>query len=217
MQKHIYNLLKDLFAKIVLKRPASQIFGRVFNTSLKWNSKALDGLLDENIVTRNGKIVWTSLNKNLYVMLKFTEQPKAPGMTSKRTLLSLKGISCWQVILCWSGWNKRWYSSIYKKMELEMDCLTPRKLFEKVCSYKYQFCTNLWASSSLQRWSRSQVHIMAGQNVKKNSQMCQIPIKMLKQHATPNSNLHNLKIYSSKGRKKLVNDEYVYVASYLLS
>ena len=81
-------------------------------------------------------------------------------------------------------------------MELEMDCLTPRKLFEKVCSYKYQFCK---------------------ENVKKNSQMCQIPIKMLKQHATPNSNLHNLKIYSSKGRKKLVNDEYMYVASYLPS
>ena len=33
------------------------------------------------------------LNKNLYVMLKFTEQPKTPGMTSKKTLLSLKGIS----------------------------------------------------------------------------------------------------------------------------
>ena len=33
------------------------------------------------------------LNRNLYVMLKFTERPKTPGMTSKKTLLSLKGIS----------------------------------------------------------------------------------------------------------------------------
>ena len=28
------------------------------------------------------------------------------------------------------------------------------------------------------------------------------PIKMLKQHAIPNSSLHNLKIYSSKGCRK---------------
>ena len=48
----------------------------------------------------------------------------------------------------------------------------------------------------------SQVHMMAGQNIKKKYLMCQIPIKMLKQHATPNSNLHNLKIYSSKGCRK---------------
>ena len=33
------------------------------------------------------------LNRNLYVMLKFTERPKTPGMTSKKTLPSLKGIS----------------------------------------------------------------------------------------------------------------------------
>ena len=33
------------------------------------------------------------LNRNLYVMLKVTERPKTPGMTSKKTLPSLKGIS----------------------------------------------------------------------------------------------------------------------------
>ena len=43
------------------------------------------------------------------------------------------------------------------------------------------------------------VHMMAVQNIKKKYLMCQIPIKMLKQHAMPNSSLHNLKIYSSKG------------------
>ena len=31
-------------------------------------------------------------------MLKFTEWPKSPGMTSKKILLSLKGMSCLQVI-----------------------------------------------------------------------------------------------------------------------
>ena len=40
------------------------------------------------------------LSRNLYVTLKFTEQPKTLGMTSKKTLLSLKGISCLQVISC---------------------------------------------------------------------------------------------------------------------
>ena len=48
----------------------------------------------------------------------------------------------------------------------------------------------------------SQVHMMAGQNVKKKYLMCQIPTKMLKQEASPNSSLHNLKIYLSKGCKK---------------
>ena len=33
------------------------------------------------------------LNRNLYIILKFTEWPKTPGMTSKKPLLSLKGIS----------------------------------------------------------------------------------------------------------------------------
>ena len=36
--------------------------------------------------------------------------------------------------------------------------------------------------------------------------MCQIPIKMLKQHVTPNSSLHNLKIYSSKGCRSVSCD-----------
>ena len=48
----------------------------------------------------------------------------------------------------------------------------------------------------------SQVHMMAGQNIKKKYLMCQIPNKMLKEHAIPNSSLHNIKIYSSKGCRK---------------
>ena len=48
----------------------------------------------------------------------------------------------------------------------------------------------------------SQFHMMAGQNVKKKYPMCQIPIKLLKQGATPNSSLHNLKISLSKGCRK---------------
>ena len=52
--------------------------------------------------------------------------------------------------------------------------------------------------------------MMAGQNVKKKYPMCQIPIKLLKQEATPNWRLRNLKISLSQGfAKKLVKDEYM--------
>ena len=37
----------------------------------------------------------------------------------------------------------------------------------------------------------SQVHMMAEQNIKRKYLICQIPSKMLKQHAIPNSNLSN--------------------------
>ena len=44
------------------------------------------------IVIRNRQSANTGrLNRNLYIMLKFTERPKTPEMTSKKTLLSLKG------------------------------------------------------------------------------------------------------------------------------
>ena len=72
-----------------------------------------------------------------------------------------------------------------------MDCLTSRILLQKVCSYKRQFCTKA-----------SQVYMMAVQKCKKKYLMHQIPIKMLKKHGIPNSSLHNLKIYSSKGCRK---------------
>ena len=48
----------------------------------------------------------------------------------------------------------------------------------------------------------SQVHMMAEQNVKKKYLTCQIPIKILKQETIPNSSLHNLQIYLSKGCRK---------------
>ena len=32
-------------------------------------------------------------------------------------------------------------------MKLEMDCVTSKRLLQKICSYKCKFCTNGWASS----------------------------------------------------------------------
>ena len=56
--------------------------------------------------------------------------------------------------------------------------------------------------SIFQGWSLKFIWWLGKINVKKKYLMCQIPIKMLKQHATPNSSLYNLKIYSSKGCTK---------------
>ena len=132
-------------------------------------------------------------------MLKFTERPKTPGMISKnKTVPSLKGISsfAYDFVLIWMKQRLIWFnlqrngtrnglSNIKKtfaeSLQLQMSVLHQRM--------------SIFQSSMLV----SQVHMMAGQNVKKKYLMCQIPIKMLKQHATPNSSLHNLKIYSSKG------------------
>ena len=62
-----------------------------------------------------------------------------------------------------------------------------------------------WLSSALKFGSSSlvsQVHVIAGKNIKKKYLMCHSPIKMLKQHVIPNSSLHNLKIYCGKRLQK---------------
>ena len=93
-------------------------------------------------------------------------------------------------------------------MELEIDCLTSRILLQKASNYKCQFCTKICASSRLV----SQIPMITGHNIKKKYLMCQIPIKMLKQHAIPNSSLQNLKIYSSKGCRKTSQRSIVYMS-----
>ena len=51
-------------------------------------------------------------NRNLYVILKFTECPKTSGITSKKTWVSLKGISFLQVIfvLIWIKQTLIWFN-----------------------------------------------------------------------------------------------------------
>ena len=66
-----------------------------------------------SIVTRNGQPGNTGrLNRNLYVMLKFTKGPRTPGMTSKKTLLSLKGISSFagDFVLIWVKQRLIWFN-----------------------------------------------------------------------------------------------------------
>ena len=138
-------------------------------------------------------------------MLKFTQQPKTPGMTSKKTLLSLKGMSCLQVIFVLN-----WMKQMLLWLNLQRDG-TGNGMY----NIKDTFAESLHLQVSvLHQGSQlslqvlrlvSQVHMMVGQNVKKQQLVCQIQmcqIKMFKQHATPNSSLHKLNIYSSKGCRK---------------
>ena len=138
-------------------------------------------------------------------MLKFTQQPKTPGMTSKKTLLSLKGISCLQVIFVLN-----WMKQMLLWLNLQRDG-TGNGMY----NIKDTFAESLHLQVSvLHQGSQlslqvlrlvSQVHMMVGQNVKKQQLVCQIQmcqIKMFKQQATPNSSLHKLNIYSSKGCRK---------------
>ena len=80
-------------------------------------------------------------------------------------------------------------------MELEMDCLTSRILLQKVCSYKYQFCTKAkevfkaGLSSSYDGWAKCKEKVPDVSDPNQNVE-------------TTNSSLHNLKIYSSKGCRK---------------
>ena len=68
--------------------------------------------------------------------------------------------------------------------------------FSSATKYVLQDCMYL------QDWSLQVSHMNAEQNIKKKYHMSQIPIKMLTKNAIPNSSLHNLNIYSSKGCKK---------------
>ena len=148
-------------------------------------------------------------------MLKFIERSKTPGMTSKKTLLSLKGISSFagNFGLIWMKQTLIWFN------------VHRGGTRNGLSNIKETFCrkfaaTNVSSASRYEHLPRlvSQVHMMAVQNVKKTYLMRQIPIKMLKQHATRNSSLHNLKIkiYLSKECRK-TSQRWIYVASYVAS
>ena len=120
-------------------------------------------------------------------MLRFIERPKTPGITSRKTWLSLKGISCLQVIfvLIWMKQTLIWFSL---QRDGTGNGLSNVSLHQSMRIFKAGLSNSY--------------NVMAGQNIKKKYLMYQIPIKMLKQHTIPKSSLHNLKIYSSKGCRK---------------
>ena len=126
-------------------------------------------------------------------MLKFTERPKIPGIASKKNIAFPKGnkLLADDFVLIWMKQRLIWFNlqrdgtrnglSNFKKTFAESLKLQMSVLHQRI---------SIFQSSMLV----SQIHMMAGQNVKKKYLMCQIPVKMLKQEATPNSSLHTLKI-----------------------
>ena len=129
-------------------------------------------------------------------MLKYTERPKTSGITWKKIWLSLKGISCLVLIsvLIWMEQTLIWFN-------LQRDGTG-----NELSNIKDTFAESLQLQMSVLQMSvfasSRLVSRLARQNIKKNYLMCQIPIKMLKQHVIPNSSLHNVKIYSSSGCRK---------------
>ena len=122
-----------------------------------------------------------------------------------------KGISCLQVI----------FVPISMEQALIWFNLQRNATGNRLSNIKDTFAESLQLKMSVLQQSMrifqssrlvSQDHMLAGQNVKKKYLMCQIQIKMLKQEATPNSSLHNLKIYLSKGCRK-TSQRWIYVAS----
>ena len=116
-------------------------------------------------------------------MMKFTEQPKTLGITSKKTWLSQKGIRYLQVIfvLIWMKQTLIWFNlqrdgtrnGLRNTKDTFAECLQQQMpvLHQSIIFFKAGL------SSSYD----------AGQNIKKMYLMCQIPINMLEQHAIPNS------------------------------
>ena len=141
------------------------------------------------------------LNRILYVMLKFTERPKTPGMTSKENIAFPEGnkLFAGDFVLIWMKQTLIWFN------------LQRNGTRNGLSNIKETFAaTNVSSAPTYEHFPVmlvSQVHMMAGKNVKKKYLMCQIPIKMLKKEATPNSSLHNLKIYYQKGAEKLAKNE----------
>ena len=133
-------------------------------------------------------------------MLKFTERPEAPGTTSKKKCFPEGNkLFTGDFVLIWMKQTLTWFNlqsdgtrnglsnikeTFVESLQLQMSNL--------------HHCMSIFQSPRL----ASQIHVMAGQNVKKKYLMRQIPIKILKQHAIPNLSLHNLEIYSSKGCRK---------------
>ena len=79
-------------------------------------------------------------------------------------------------------------------------------------NFQLKMSVLLQRMSIFQGWSLKLIWWLGKINAKKKYLMCQIPSKMLKQHATPYSSLHSLKIYSSKRCRK-TGQIWIYVAS----
>ena len=103
-------------------------------------------------------------------MLKFTEWPKTLGMTSKKTLRSLKGTSCLQVIFMLISMKQTQISFNLQRDKTENGLSNSDTFAESLQLQMSVLHQNL----SIFQSSRlvSQLNMMAGKNVKKKYLMC---------------------------------------------
>ena len=90
-------------------------------------------------------------------MLKFTERPRTPGITSKKTLLSLKGVSSvtGNFVLIWMEQRLIWFN--LQRYGTRNGLSNIKETFAESSAPKYEHFPRLV----------SQVHMMAGHDVKK--------------------------------------------------
>ena len=128
--------------------------------------------------------------------------PKHRIWLQKKTVLSLKGISSLsgEFVLIWMKQRLIWFniqrdgtrnglSNIKETFAENLQLKISSSLRQSMSIFQEAGLSNSYDCI----WWLGKI------NVKKRYLMCQIPIKMLKQHANPNLSLQNLKIYSSKG------------------
>ena len=126
---------------------------------------------------------------------------KHRGWFHKKTVPFLKGMSSFagDFVLIWMKKRLIWFS--LQRDGTRNGLPNMKKTFTENLQLKISvFCTKEWPFSTA--WSLKFIWWLDKINVKKKYLMCQISIKMLKQHTTPNSSLHNWKIYSSKACRK---------------
>ena len=105
------------------------------------------------------------LNRNLYVMLKFTERPKTLGITSKKTWLSLRGMKG----------NKLFAGDFRDNLD---ETNTDMVQFTKRWNWNGLSNVNLHQSLCIFKTGLSNSYdVMAGRNIKKKYLMCQITSK----------------------------------------
>ena len=83
------------------------------------------------------------LHRNLYVILKFTKQSKTTRIIFLKCSLLWRGWTTCSWFSCRFGQSWDWYAADYKDMELKMNYLPPKIMLQKVCSFKWQFCTKV--------------------------------------------------------------------------
>ena len=93
-----------------------------------------DELFDKIIVIRN---------RLSFCYVEIYRAAQNTGDDVKKNIAFLEGnkLFAGDFVLIWMKQTLIWF--IYKEIELEMACLTLRRLSQKVCSYKCQFCTSV--------------------------------------------------------------------------